>query len=145
MIATPPSPRTVSSRCSEEVHGKRAEHEQKYTGLCLGQDVRRSAPSSSLSRRSKNKVCQRAGTRTTLRDRNVTQARGYTARRRRIARATPRNNARQRTRFVGSAAAHTMMHVTIKFMIMKVFAVCALLRRLTGPLLKTHDCDHMGM
>ena len=58
ILATPPSPRTVSSRCSEEVHGKRAEH-GKYSSavsiLCTGlgrAPVAHSPPS--LSRRLKN-------------------------------------------------------------------------------------------
>ena len=57
-IATPPSPRTVSYRCSAEVHGKRAEHGTKKRVCGVGPVPRawtcaRSAPSSSLGRRSK--------------------------------------------------------------------------------------------
>ena len=105
-IATPPSPRTVSYRWSAEVHGKRAEHGTKKQ-LCIVGPVpsawmcARSAPSSSLSRRSKRNM-NSTNAQTTLRDTDVEHERTQTAQRWHTL------CGRRRTRFVGSAAAYAM-------------------------------------
>ena len=85
-IATPPSPRTVSYRCSAEVHGKRAEHGTKQDSL---DRLGRALIATSLSRsRRPNERSKNDNVATHGRKRN-----------------------RRRTRFVGSAAMHAMVNV----------------------------------